>query len=375
VDENANFHRFHPVHIAPPQYELLFKTLFLTSNIARKLKHNLGQIGIIGNGSWGTALAKILTDNGHSIHWWIRNEDAITHLKNRHHNPHYLTSVRFITDTIFPTKDLAGMLSECDTVIIAVPSAYTQQVIEQVDKEVWQSKNIISALKGVLPDANLLLNDYLTSHYGCMIEKYVAITGPCHAEEVADERLSYLTFSGLDDDLTSAVARTFTNTYINTTFNHDIWGAQFAAVLKNIYAIGAGIAHSLDYGDNFLSVYITNCYREMYHFLQAHFEKVHPSNEQPDFHTSAYLGDLLVTCYSLHSRNRTFGAMIGKGYSVKNVMLEMNMVAEGYYAARGMQSISKEFSIKIPIATCIYKMLWEGLSPSDGFLKLEKMIL
>jgi len=339
------------------------------------LKRKIGQLGIIGNGSWGTALAKILTDNGHNIHWWVRNEEAVNYLKGRHHNPHYLTSVRFIPDTIYPTSDLGTMLQSCDTVIVAVPSAYAQKAIEQVDKSVWQNKNIISAIKGILPDSNLLLNDYLTAKFGCSLEKYVSITGPCHAEEVADERLSYLTFSGINDDLTSSVARTFSNTYINTTYNHDIWGAQFAAVLKNIYALGAGIAHALDYGDNFLSVYITNCYREMYHFLQCHFEKVHPSNEQPDFHTSAYLGDLLVTCYSLHSRNRTFGTMIGKGYSVKNIMLEMNMVAEGYYASRGMQSVSKEFSIAIPIATFIYKILWEGLDPSDGFLKLEKMMM
>ena len=337
-------------------------------------ERSLGQIGIIGNGSWGTALAKILTDNGRSIHWWVRNQEAISYLKSRQHNPHYLTSVRFMPETIMPTDDLAGMLAKCDTVIVAVPSAYTQKVIEQVDKSVWQQKNVISAIKGILPDSNLLLNDFLVNNFQYPLERYVSITGPCHAEEVADERLSYLTFSGLDDCLTSAVGDAFGNTYINTTCNHDIWGAQFAAVLKNIYAIGAGIARALDYGDNFLSVYITNCYREMYHFLQGHFEKVHPSNEHPDFHTSAYLGDLLVTCYSLHSRNRTFGTMIGKGYSVKSAVLEMNMVAEGYYAARGMQSISKEFSIPIPIATFVYKMLWENLNPSDGFLKLEKLL-
>ena len=334
----------------------------------------LGQIGIIGNGSWGTALAKILTDNDHVIHWWVRNEEAINHLRTRQHNPHYLTSVRFMPGAVLPTNDLTAMLTACDTVIVAVPSAYVQKTIEQGDKSLWKDKHIISAIKGILPDANLLLNDYLTGHMDYPLEKYVAITGPCHAEEVADERLSYLTFSGLDDSLTCAVARAFNNTYINTTSNHDIWGAQYAAVLKNIYAIGAGIARALDYGDNFLSVYITNCYREMYHFLQDHFEKVHPSNEHPDFHTSAYLGDLLVTCYSLHSRNRTFGAMIGKGYSVKAAMLEMNMVAEGYFAARGMQSVSKEFSIPIPIATFIYKMLWENHNPSDGFLKLEKLL-
>lgn len=334
----------------------------------------LGEIGIIGNGSWGTALAKILTDNGHCIHWWVRNEEAITNLKNRQHNPHYLTSVRFMPDSIKPTNDLASMLQQCDTVIVAVPSAYVQKVIEQVDKSVWQQKNVISAIKGILPDTNLLLNDFLTANFDYPLKKYTSITGPCHAEEIADERLSYLTFSGLDDDLTTAVANAFANTYLNTTCNHDIWGAQFASVLKNIYAIGAGIARALDYGDNFVSVYITNCYREMYHFLQDHFEKVHPSNEHPDFHTSAYLGDLLVTCYSLHSRNRTFGTMIGKGYSVKAAMLEMNMVAEGYYAARGMQSVSKEFSIPLPMATIIYRILWENLNPSDGFLKLEKMM-
>ncbi len=338
------------------------------------MNDSLGQIGIIGNGSWGTALAKILTDNGNVIHWWVRNKEAILQLKNRQHNPHYLTSVRFLQDTILPTDDLAAMLGVCDTVIVAVPSAYAQSVIDQVDKSVWQQKNVVSAIKGILPDANLLLNDYMTGTYGTSLQKYVSITGPCHAEEVADERLSYLTYSGLDDGLTHAVAGAFNNTYINTTCNHDIWGAQFAAVLKNIYAVGAGIARALDYGDNFLSVYITNCYREMYHFLDAHFTKVHPSSERPDFHTSAYLGDLLVTCYSLHSRNRTFGTMIGKGYSVKAATLEMNMVAEGYYAARGMQSISKEFSIPIPIATFIYKILWENQIPSDVFLKLEKLL-
>jgi glycerol-3-phosphate dehydrogenase (NAD(P)+) len=339
-----------------------------------ELEKHLGQIGIIGNGSWGTALAKILTDNGLKIHWWVRNQEAVTFLKQRHHNPHYLTSVHFIADTILPTTDLSFVLNQCDTVIIAVPSAYAQGVIEQVAAEQWQNKNIISAIKGILPDALLLLNDYLTERLNFPLENYISIMGPCHAEEVAEERLSYLTFSGLDDELAEAVAFAFNNTYINTSCNHDIWGAQFAAVLKNIYAIGAGIARALDYGDNFLSVYITNCYREMYHFLKAHFEKVHPSNEQPDFHTSAYLGDLLVTCYSLHSRNRTFGTMIGKGYSVKATMLEMNMVAEGYYASRGMQAISKQFSIDIPIATYIYKMLWENLNPSDGFMELEQLL-
>lgn len=336
--------------------------------------HILGTVGIIGNGSWGTALAKILTDNGQPIHWWVRNPEAVKHLQTRHHNPRYLTSVTFAPGLIHPTDQLEHVLKTCDTVIFAVPSAYAHEVLDRTDKSDWQQKNVISAIKGILPDSNLLLNDFLTEKMDCDLNRYVAITGPCHAEEVAAERLSYLTYSGLDHTLTDTVAKAFTNSYLYTTANHDIWGAQYAAVLKNIYAIGAGMAHALDYGDNFLSVYITNCYREMYRFLDAHFEKVHPSNERPDFHTSAYLGDLLVTCYSLHSRNRTFGTMLGKGYSVKAATLEMSMVAEGYYAARGMQHISQTFDIAIPIADAIYKVLWEQLPAAEMFTALEKTL-
>jgi len=336
--------------------------------------NSLGRIGIIGNGSWGTAIAKILTDNGNTIHWWVRNAESVKYLRERNHNPHYLTSVRFLPHTIHPDDNLEIVLNNSDTVIMCVPSAYAQGVIESVDKKHWQHKKIVSAIKGILPDTNLLLNDYLVRDFNYDLNNYAAITGPCHAEEIADERLSYLTFSGLNDTLTSSIANSFSNTYLNTTHNHDIWGAQFAAVLKNIYAIGAGMARALDYGDNFLSVYITNCYREMYHFLNMHFEKVHPSNERPDFHTSAYLGDLLVTCYSLYSRNRTLGTMLGKGYSVKNAILEMSMVAEGYYAARGMQAISASFAIDIPIANHLYKVLWQNAGAAETFLQLEKLL-
>jgi len=333
-----------------------------------------GNIGIIGNGSWGTALAKILTDNGYVIHWWLRNEAAVEHLRTRHHNPHYLTSVSFAPGTVLPTNDLSAVLAACDTLVFAVPSAFAAEVLESVPAAAWRDKRLLSAIKGILPGSNLLLNDYLDRQFQCNPANYVAITGPCHAEEVASERLSYLTFSGLDDTLTAAAAAAFANAYINTTFNHDIWGAQFAAVLKNIYAVGAGMAHALDYGDNFLSVYITNCYREMYRFLRTHFDQVHPSDACPDFHTSAYLGDLLVTCYSLHSRNRTFGTMIGKGYSVRAATLEMSMVAEGYYAARGMQPVAAALGLGMPIADTVYRILWEQHPAAETFRGLEKML-
>ena len=350
---------------------------FLTNHLALNdtTNNNTGSgIGILGNGSWGTAIAKILTDNGNVIHWWVRNPDALAHLTKRLHNPHYLTSVRFLPGTILPTNDLDEVFRNCNIIIIAVPSAFAQGVIQHIIKEQWAGKIIISAIKGVLPDCNMLLNDFLAGQFNFPVENYMAISGPCHAEEVAEERLSYLTFSGLNDGLTHKVANIFKNNYINTTTNHDIWGAQFAAVLKNIYAIGAGIARSLDYGDNFLSVYITNCYREMYHFLEGHFNEVNPSNNMPDFHTSAYLGDLLVTCYSLHSRNRTFGSMIGKGYTVKTAILEMNMVAEGYYGARGMHYISTQSGKELPIASYIYKILWEQAPPLEAFAAIEKIL-
>ncbi len=335
------------------------------------MSHHIQNIGIIGNGSFGTAIAKILTDNGRQIRWWLRNEAAVTHLRERHHNPHYLSSVPFAPQSILPTTDLPALAAACDTLIFAVPSAYAAEVLAQLSPDACRGKTFVSAIKGILPDTNQLLSDFLEERYNCAPEQYVAITGPCHAEEVAAERLSYLTFSGLDEGLAEAVSLAFANRYIHTTHNHDIWGAQYAAVLKNIYAIGAGMAHALDYGDNFLSVYITACYREMWRFLKEHFKRIHPSTDEPDFHTSAYLGDLLVTCYSLHSRNRTFGAMIGKGYSVRAATLEMNMVAEGYNAARGMQHIAARYGLNLPIATRIYRVLWEGFSARQMFAELE----
>jgi glycerol-3-phosphate dehydrogenase (NAD(P)+) len=332
------------------------------------------QIGIIGNGSWGTALAKILTDNGQQICWWIRNDEAIEHLKTRKQNPHYLTSVKFQEGCLFPTDQLSDVFASCDLIIFCVPAAYAQTVLDQFSADQLKGKTIISAIKGILPDSNQLLNDYLVSTFTFDPNNYVSITGPCHAEEVAAERLSYLTFSCLNEDKAASVASLFNNIYLRTTFNHDIWGAQLASVLKNIYAIGAGIAHSLDYGDNFLSVYITNCYREMHLFLEEHFDKVHPSDDKPDFFTSAYLGDLLVTAYSLHSRNRRFGVMIGKGYSVAAATLEMNMVAEGYYASRCMQSVAAQYQITLPIATLIYDILWQQKNPSEVFGRMEDML-
>jgi len=330
--------------------------------------------GIIGNGSWATALAKMLTDNGNTIHWWMRNEASVAHLQQRHHNAQYLTSVSFSADKIKPTTDLKAVLSASDTLVFCVPSAYAMDVLKEIPRDALKDKTLISAIKGILPEAYVLLNDFLAAGFDFRAEQYVAITGPCHAEEVAQERLSYLTFSGLNDAVTTQCASAFCTDYIRTASNHDLWGAQYAAVLKNIYAVGAGMAHGLGYGDNFLSVYNTNCYREMYRFLEMQFEKVHPSTEVPDFHTSAYLGDLLVTCYSPHSRNRTFGTLIGKGYSVKAATAEMSMVAEGYFAVRGMKKIAAGLEIDMPIMQLVHDALWGAVLPGQAFREIEGLL-
>lgn len=342
--------------------------------------------GIIGSGSWATALAKIVTDNGHHINWWVRNDDIVRHMMQRHHNPHYLSSVYFNTSNIALSTDVAKVVSESDCVIIAVPSAYVVNTLEPLPKNCFEGKKVVSAVKGILPESNQLLNDYLKQEYGVQLNDYFTVMGPCHAEEVAAEKLSYLTFSGIDQEVTAQIASNFSTPYLNTILNDDVYGVQFAAVLKNIYALGAGIAHGLEYGDNFLSVLIANSADEMAGFLRAvgirHIEVGIHDSEDPVTHrknanyaASVYLGDLLVTCYSLYSRNRTFGNMVGKGYSVKAAQLEMNMVAEGHNASRCIYMINKEIKAEMPIAETIYRILWENVKPSKGYNIIERFLV
>ena len=343
--------------------------------------------GILGSGSWGTALAKILTDNGNTINWWNRSEAAIQHIQTRHHNPQYLPSAGFDVNRLKLSTDAAAVVRNSDCIVIAVPSAYAVQVLEQLDKNIFSGKKIISAIKGILPDQNVLLNDYLQKEFGAELKNYFAVLGPCHAEEVAAEKLSYLTFSGTDEAETEQLAAFFKTDYLNTIVNTDIYGVQYAAVLKNIYAVGSGMAHGLDYGDNFLSVLIANSADEMAGFLrklgvqniQVGSIEHHPTtNHKPqttNYAASVYLGDLLVTCYSMHSRNRSFGNMIGKGYSVKAALMEMNMVAEGHNASRCMYAINQAVKAEMPIAETIYKILWENLPVKEGFGNIEKELV
>ena len=342
--------------------------------------------GIVGSGSWATALAKILTDNQHHVNWWIRNEKSLKHLEQRSHNPQYLPSVNFDTSLLHLSTDLKEIIRLSDVIVMGIPSAYIEESLKGMTVNDWVGKKIVSAVKGILPGRDILLNYYLEQEFGFPLDRYFAVLGPCHAEEVAAEKLSYLTFSGTDVQSASEIASHFTTDYINTVINHDILGVQYAAVLKNIYAVGAGMAHGLGYGDNFLSVYIANAADEMAEFLK-HFGAEHivigehedqdpvTLRKSPNYAASVYLGDLLVTCYSVYSRNRTFGNMIGKGYSVKGAQLEMNMVAEGYNAAKCIHNINQSIEARMAIAENIYRVLWENVNPADAFKQIEAVMV
>ncbi|NDE09089.1 MAG: glycerol-3-phosphate dehydrogenase [Chitinophagia bacterium] len=342
--------------------------------------------GILGSGSWGTAIAKILTDNGHVIYWWNRSERAIHQMMETKHNPPYLSATYFNTDLLKLTTDPGEVIRKSDCIIVAIPSAFVTSILLPLDKNIFLEKKIVSAIKGILPEKNLLLNDFLKIEFNVPLENYFSVLGPCHAEEIAEEKLSYLTFSGIDKIVAHEIACKFKTNYLNTVENEDIYGVQFAAVLKNIYAVGAGIAHGLDYGDNFLSVLIANSANEMAGFLRKtgikNIEVGHqdslpvPSNNTPNnYAASVYLGDLLVTCYSLYSRNRTFGKMIGMGHEVKSAQLEMSMVAEGYPASKCIYQINKVILANMPIAETVYRILWENLSAREGFTQIESILV
>ena len=326
------------------------------------------KIGVIGSGSWGTALVKILTDNGHEVTWCVRNEKLAHHISKRRHNPKYLSSVYFSTDQLELTTASSEVFKKADAIVFAVPSAFLLDYVQADLSLIDSNKTIVSAVKGMLTDENQLFNHWMKKN-GLNEKQYVALMGPSHAEEVAAEKLSYLTFAGLDAKLTEEIAHAFKTPFVNTVLSNDVDGVQYAAVMKNIYALGAGIANGLGYGDNFQSVFIANAAGEMKKILQT----IAP-NDSVNYAASVYLGDLLVTCYSLFSRNRAFGNMVGKGYSVEAAKLSMQMVAEGYPASKAIHRINQQISVNIPIASAVYQILWESRDPLEAFEKLESIL-
>jgi glycerol-3-phosphate dehydrogenase (NAD(P)+) len=293
------------------------------------------------------------------------------HIRTRHHNPKYLSSVYFSDTFLDVVSNPAAVYEHADAIVIAVPSAFVDEYISPFLDTIAKGKIIISATKGILPQHNLLLNHHLKEKIDFNVENYITIMGPCHAEEVAAERLSYLTFAGANESLTKQVASFFSTPYINTVVSNDVDGVQYAAVLKNVYAIGTGIAHGLGYGDNFQSVFVANAANEMKRFLRT----ANTAQTNINYSASVYLGDLLVTCYSLFSRNRSFGNMIGKGYSVEAAKLAMQMVAEGYPAAKSIHELSISCAAHTPIASGIYDILWEKKDAATVFAALEQVLV
>ncbi len=314
---------------------------------------------MIGGGSWATAIIKMLSDNiqEKEIFWWMRNTEAIEHIKKYNHNPNYLSAAEVKIPENNISDNICQIIHAADYVILNVPAAFLKETLKDAEAEDFKGKKIVSAIKGIVPDENQIIAEFLHEKYEVPYDDIIVISGPCHAEEVALEKLSYITIASTNVDSAAHFASLLNTRYLKTNVSDDIFGTEYAAVLKNIYAVASGICHGVGYGDNFQAVLISNAIREINRFVNA----VHPISR--DIKESAYLGDLLVTAYSQFSRNRTFGNMIGKGYTVKSAQLEMNMVAEGYYAASCMHVINKKYKVDMPISRAVYAVLYEKHAP------------
>ena len=315
-----------------------------------------GKIAIIGGGSWATAIAKIVVGHTHHIGWYMRRDDRIEEFIRLSHNPAYLTSVHFETDEIGSSSDINKIVAEYDTLVFVTPSPYIKNHLKKLKTRI-KDKFVITAIKGIVPDENLVCSEFFHQVYDVPYDNLACLGGPSHAEEVALERLSYLTVGCADRQKAQAFADVLNSEYIKTKTSDDVIGIEYASVLKNVYAIAAGICSGLKFGDNFQAVLMSNAVQEMSRFLTA----INPIER--NVYDSVYLGDLLVTGYSNFSRNRTFGTMIGKGYSVKSAQIEMEMIAEGFFGTKCMKEINRHLHVNMPILDAVYNILYERISP------------
>src|SRR5690554_4144967 len=320
---------------------------------------------VLGGGSWATAIVKMLTENLQEVGWYVRNPEAAEFIRTHGFNQNYLSSVEFDSEQLIISSDINEVVAYADYLIFAIPSAFLEDELQKITHSL-EGKVIFSAIKGIVPESSLIVGEHFNTHYKVPFSNIGVISGPCHAEEVALERLSYLTLASADEEISQVLATCLRSHYIKCTISDDVLGLEYAAMLKNIYAVAAGIAHGLGYGDNLQSVLMSNAIREMKRYVK----RVHKTKR--DINGSAYLGDLLVTGYSVFSRNRTFGNMIGKGYTVRSAQLEMSMVAEGYFAAKSAYLLNKQRKNKarIPIIKAVYKILYENKDPKKVFQKL-----
>lgn len=323
-------------------------------------------IGVVGSGSFATAIVKMLTENCKIVHWCVRNEFVKGAIELRHHNPTYLTAVNFNVKNLRLTTDINELVTACDIVVLATPSIYLSDTMDKMNCD-YSDKIFVSAIKGIVPKVNDVVAHYLEHEFKIDLTNQAVIAGPCHAEEVAMERLSYLTIATIAENQ-QMLSRKFESHFIKVNCSADVLGNEYSAILKNIYAIGAGIASGLGYGDNFTAVFVSNAIREMEVFLEAIHETPRDVNE------SAYLGDLLVTAYSLFSRNRSLGNLIGKGYTVKSAIQSMNMIAEGYYAADSIYKTSQDKKMNTPIIDAVYRILYEEQNAELEYKNLTKVL-
>ena len=315
------------------------------------------KIAIMGGGSWATAVAKIVLEKVDYISWYMRRPEVIEDFKRLEHNPSYLTSVHFDVNRISFSSDINEVVRNCDTLIFVTPSPYLKNHLKKL-KEKLHNKFVITAIKGIVPDENLICSEYFRQVFNVPDDNLAVLGGPSHAEEVALGRLTYLTIGCTDEEKAANFADLIASSYVKTKTNSDVIGIEYASVLKNVYAIASGICNGLKYGDNFQSVLVSNAVQEMSRFLNA----VYPIER--NVYDSVYLGDLLVTSYSNFSRNRVFGTMIGRGYSVKSAQIEMEMIAEGFYGTKCMKEINRHFHVNMPILDAVYNILYEKISPS-----------
>ena len=325
------------------------------------------KIAVIGGGSWATAIAKIVLTNADSINWYMRRQEQIDEFVRLSKNPSYFTGVKFDTDKIHFTSDINKLVRTSDILIFATPSPFLKQHLKKL-KRPLHNKFLVTAIKGIVPDENMVVTDYFEQLYNVPKDNIAVLAGPCHAEEVALERLSYLTIGCTDREKARMLAQRFNTSFIRTSISDDIMGIEYSSVMKNIYSIAAGICHGLKYGDNFQAVLVSNAIQEMNRFCNA----TNPMHR--DINESVYLGDLLVTAYSKFSRNRLFGSMIGKGYSVKTAQIEMEMIAEGYYATKCIHEINEKYQISMPIVDSVYEILYNRCSPTMEIRKLSEKL-
>ena len=327
------------------------------------------KIAVIGSGSWATAIVKVLLNNVRRVGWWIREPEIAAHIKEFRHNPQYLRSVELEPERLDISNDLCSVVKNADVIVFCIPSAYLHTSIQLLSPARLENKLIVSAIKGMVPEYNAIIASYFEQHFKVGPDRFVVVSGPSHAEEVGQEKLTFLTVASLVQDNAKLVSKMFSCRFINTILSDDIYGTEYTPVLKNIFAIASGICRGLGYGDNFQAVLVSNAVQEIKRFLDA----VHPIDR--DINSSVYLGDLLVTCYSQFSRNRTFGTMIGKGYSVKSAQLEMNMVAEGYYAVKCIREMNANYGVYMPIMEAVYNILYESKSPLSEIRSLTAKLV